>query len=223
MPLDIKSIIGQIDQVLAEHQDLKSKSRFDDYSDQPEPDVARVASRLSSSIDRLAPTGSYFKKYLEQINNAEKGGHPGTRIDKLVGNLSALKREYELGHFQSFAELIHADTAVGFIQMAEDLHGQGYKDAAAVIAGSLLEQHLRELCTKNQIVLNQANGKHKKADTLNAELAANAVYSKLDQKNVTSWLGLRNEAAHGNYSAYNEQQVALMISAIQDFMARNPA
>jgi hypothetical protein len=223
MPLNVQAVIDQIDQTLAEYQELKTRARHDDYSDQPDPDVARVAARLSSSIERLAPAASYFKQNLQEISAANKGNYPGFKIDALVGILSALKREYELGHFQFFAELIHADTAVSFIEMAEDLHGQGYKDAAAVIAGSVLEQHLRDLCPKNQISTVQASGKYKKADSLNSDLATNTVYSKLDQKNVTSWLGLRNEAAHGNYSSYTEQQVVLMIQAIQEFMARHPA
>jgi hypothetical protein len=91
-----------------------------------------------------------------------------------------------------------------------------------VIAGSVLEQHLRELCIKNQIAV-ETNGRFKKADSLNAELSNKAIYSKLDQKNVGSWLGLRNAAAHGNYSEYTEQQARLMIDAVQDFIARHPA
>jgi len=78
------------------------------------------------------------------------------------------------------------------------------------------------LCIKNSIDV-EVNGRPKKADTLNSALSAKDVYSKLDQKNVTSWLGLRNDAAHGNYDNYTQQQVALMIDAIRDFMTRKPA
>lgn len=62
-----------------------------------------------------------------------------------------------------------------------------------------------------------------KADTLNADLMKTGAYSKIDLKNVTAWLGLRNDAAHGNYSAYDDKQVSLLISSIRDFVARNPA
>ena len=60
------------------------------------------------------------------------------------------------------------------------------------------------------------------ADTLNAELVKVGAYTNLDQKNVTAWLGLRNDAAHGNYEEYGKQQVVLMIDSIRDFIARNP-
>ena len=58
---------------------------------------------------------------------------------------------------------------------------------------------------------------------LNAELIKSNAYSKLDQKNVTAWLGLRNSAAHGCYTDYDKQQVSLLISSIRDFLTRNPA
>jgi hypothetical protein len=45
----------------------------------------------------------------------------------------------------------------------------------------------------------------------------------LDQKNVTAWLDLRNKAAHGCYSEYQNENVRLMIAGVLDFMARHPA
>ncbi len=48
-------------------------------------------------------------------------------------------------------------------------------------------------------------------------------YPGLDQKNVTAWLGLRNKAAHGQYSEYTKDQVALMIDSVRNFMSRYPA
>ena len=127
-----------------------------------------------------------------------------------------------MGYLQSFKELVHADIFVSFWEMADHLHSLNYKDAAAVIAGSLLEQHLRELASKNQIPID-ISGRPKKAEALNAELAGQAVYSKLDQKGITSWLGLRNDAAHGNYGGYTTSQARFMIDAVRDFMTRYPA
>jgi hypothetical protein len=46
---------------------------------------------------------------------------------------------------------------------------------------------------------------------------------KNDQKQVTAWAGLRNDAAHGNYGNYTDEQVKLMVAGIRDFISRNPA
>ena len=58
---------------------------------------------------------------------------------------------------------------------------------------------------------------------MNAELAKVTVYSALDQKSVTAWLGLRNEAAHGEYGAYDGKQVDVLISEVEQFVARTRA
>jgi hypothetical protein len=118
---------------------------------------------------------------------------------------------------------IHADIFADFLEMADYLLQQGYKDPAAVVIGSVLEAHLRKLCGKHGIPVSKPDGSPKKADTLNSELAAGAVYSKLDQKSVTAWLDLRNQAAHGNYKDYTKEQVVLMLQGVRDFSARHPA
>jgi hypothetical protein len=84
--------------------------------------------------------------------------------------------------------------------MADHLLQEGYKDPAAVMIGSALEEQLRQLCGKNNIPVELDKGggiSTKKADLLNADLANAVIYNKLDQKSITSWLNLRNKAAHG--------------------------
>ena len=102
-----------------------------------------------------------------------------------------------------------------------------YKDAAAVIAGSSLESHLHQLCIKYGVQIDDTaqdgTTKHKKAEQLNQELRKNGAYSLFDQKQITAWLDLRNNAAHGKYSAYDEHQVAKLIEWAADFISKNPA
>lgn len=57
---------------------------------------------------------------------------------------------------------------------------------------------------------------------MNADLVKANVYNKLDQKQVTAWLDLRNKAAHGKYTGYSKEQVDLMIQGIINFMSRIP-
>ncbi len=143
-------------------------------------------------------------------------------IPHLAGILTALRTAYAAGDLATITELIHADIFTDFLEMADHLLSEGYKDAAAVIIGSTLEEHLRQLCAKHGIPLDVA-GKPQKADILNAELAAQSTYSKLDQKSITAWLDLRNKAAHGKYAEYSKDQVAVILLGVRDFMARVPA
>jgi hypothetical protein len=107
--------------------------------------------------------------------------------------------------------------------MADYLLQQGYKDAAAVLVGSVLEEHLRKLAQKSGLTVIQSGGAPKKAHSINSELAGAAVYLKLDQKSVTAWLDLRNKAAHGKCGDYTNEQVALTLQGVRDFAARHPA
>ncbi|MGB3365783.1 MAG: hypothetical protein WBB48_13500 [Thermodesulfobacteriota bacterium] len=144
----------------------------------------------------------------------------------LRGCLSNMRDEIEAGLTQSIRELIHGDLFSDFIEMSEHLLNEGYKDAAAVIAGSTLEAHLRQLCIKYEVDIEyEHNGdiKPKKADKINSDLTKAEVYSRGDQKNVAAWLDFRINAAHGHYEEYTDEQVAIIITAIRDFITRNPA
>lgn len=214
MPLDQKAIIKQIDDVL---------SRCNPGSSSTEED-SKTVNLLFSAIRRLTPLGGVY------INNArayeERLSHPSSlflAIEPLRGILLALRSDYEAGYLQSVIELVHADTFADFLEMADYLLQQGYKDPAAVVTGSVLEAHLRKLCDKQSIAIVKTDGTPKKADALNAELTAAGAYTKLDQKNVVAWLDLRNKAAHGHYSEYNKEQVALMLQNVRDFASRFPA
>lgn len=219
--LQSKGLIEQIGQALNAHADYRRSAKYDDLSDLKREVKNEVITLLAATIERCSPVGSVYRLQAEAAYK-QYGRDNGHIITVLTGILRALKADYEAGRLRSVSELIHAEMFSSFIEMAEHLHAEGYKDAAAVIAGSVLEGHLKRLCVKHTILI-EANGKPKKADTLNSELAAAGVYSKLDQKNVTAWLGLRNHAAHGQYDDYTKEQVALLLQATSDFISRYPA
>ena len=141
------------------------------------------------------------------------------------GILKAAKQEIEGGWLFTVKGIVSAEIFSNFLEMAEHLLQEGYKDPSAVMIGSVLEEHLRQLCIKNSIKIERIKeGKPipKKADLLNSELASANVYNKLDQKSITSWLDLRNKAAHGKYSEYKKEQVEFMYQGISNFMMRIP-
>lgn len=221
MALDKDAIVKQIDDVLAK-SNLNSPHGYDDFSDLPSEERSEAISLLYSAIERLAPVGSPYIKNAK-LHERVLAGNSGLALSPLRGILKALRADYESGYLQSLVELVHADVFADFLDMADYLLAQGYKDPSAVVIGSVLEAHLRKLCEKHGIPVVKPDGSPKKADTLNSEVAGVNIYSKLDQKNVTAWLDLRNKAAHGHYSDYTKEQVALMLQGVRDFAARFPA
>jgi len=222
MPLDTKAIVADIDVIIAEYRAMRKASRHEDCSDQDDVKITAMITGLSSAIDRFSAPGSRYLKAQEGIL-AKYGPISAIALAPLAGVLSALREDIAAGRLASVVELLHADVFGDFLDMAGHLLDEGYKDAAAVLTGGVLEEHLRKLCGKHGLSNITTAGKPKKADTLNSELAALTAYSKLDQKNVTAWLGLRNDAAHGNYGAYTQEQAVLLVQAVRDFITRVPA
>ena len=215
-----KVFIQQIEEILEEYKQFKDI--FDSGSDYTQ--VNTIITRIITVIERVSGRDSDYYKRIMDLLNVNIWEH--LKVKNLVGVLNALYGNLKAGYLKSFSELIRADIFSDYIEMAEYLLEEGYKDAAAVITGSTLEEHLRKLSIKNGIEIKIMSGgklKPKKADVMNSELAKKNIYSKLEQKNVTAWLDLRNKAAHGKYSEYDDTQVKLMIMGVRDFIVRNPA
>ena len=70
------------------------------------------------------------------------------------------------------------------------------------------------------IAIASSSGSPKKADVMNADLVKAGLYEKLEQKNVTAWLDLRNKAAHGEYDKYTADMVAGLIFGVRGFITR---
>ena len=182
--------------------------------------VADLRTRCIAAIERASGRASAYCAGVVESRNRKT--HDWSRLSVEIGIARALLSDIRNGYLKSVEELLHGDVFSDYLEMATHLLDNKYKDAAAVIVGSTLEVHVRKLCGKYTIST-ERNGKPKKADELNAELAKQGVYPKLDQKNVTAWLGLRNHAAHGHYSEYTKDQVALFLQGVRDFITRHPA
>lgn len=212
---------SELTKIVTEYSKAIDRSKHDDASDVLNLfAVSSLQTRCVAAIDRAAGRSSvYFAKVSRPRDRIE---NEWMYLATQVGVAQSLLHDIQAGYMKSLEELIHGAVFGDFLEMAEYLVASGYKDAAAVIAGSTVEAHLRQLCVKSSVPTD-VNGKPKKADALNAELALCGAYSKLDQKNVTAWLGLRNDAAHGNYGAYDEQRVRILVDGVRHFITIHPA
>jgi hypothetical protein len=214
-------ILRQIDELLDRYRKLRSHSQYSDCSDLPELEVTSLITLMGDAINRFSPPNSQYSESMRSILKIY-GVENGPSVPRVAGVLDALREAYKAGYLTTVQGLIQAEIFADFVEMAEYLLSGGYKDPAAVIIGSVLEEHLRQLCAKNGIAV-EVGGKPKKADQLNADLAGGSVYSKLDQKSITGWLDLRNKAAHGKYAEYAKEQVSLQLEGVRNFMVRIPA
>ena len=184
----------------------------------------RLMAQLQAAIHRTAPPGSSYPPLADKVN---MNAYRMQAINLLTGILTAIRADYAADRIKTFQELVHSDLFADMLEAAEYLLGESYKDPAAVMAGGVLEQHLRELCRKHLIdttfTTPGGDTKPKMIDTMNADLAKASAYGKIEQKQVTAWAGIRNAAAHGKYGEYDGNQVRQMVTGIRDFIGKYPA
>ncbi|HAL44643.1 MAG: hypothetical protein A2Y12_17395 [Planctomycetes bacterium GWF2_42_9] len=176
---------------------------------------------LSFLINFLGAEDNYVKQFTNSVTESCRYDAESGR-----GILKALKEDISKEYLTKFKNLVTANIFSDFISMAEYLLSEKYKDAAAVIMGSVLEEHLRNLCQNRGVPITiMSGGKSipKKADAMNADLAKAGAYNNLEMKSITAWLDLRNKAAHGKYTEYVQAQVELLINGVSDFINRIPA
>lgn len=173
--------------------------------------------RLKEAIRRLSPAGSTYDKSAEKQVELLKVGHVA----------KALRADYANGYLAGIGEIIHAEVFSDFLEAAGHLLGAGYKDAAAVMIGGVLETHLRQLCVKHNVLTEQPNAKGivepKKAENLNVDLRQAGAYDANVQKQVTAMLAIRNSAAHAKYDEYDKARIDLFLAEVRHFLAAFPA
>lgn len=204
---DTEKMVAQLDELIALYGGTATNDR------------TLVVNRLEAAIDRIATPGSTYIRQLDLLRRGSIAAK-GYRVWKIA---EALREDIQSGWTESVLEMVHADTHSDYLEMAASLLESAHKDAAAVIAGTALEVHVRALCTKNGVATVLPSGAPVKGDAMNTELKKEGVYNEAQRKQVSAWMGLRNSAAHGDYDDYDRQQVRLLVDGVRDFVLKYPA
>jgi hypothetical protein len=153
----------------------------------------------------------HYRAFSDNESTGTYGTNIGT-LRRLKSIFSAAREDYEGGYLRSTRSLIQAEVFDSELEQAQALLDAGYKSPSAVVAGVILETSLRELCDRQGI-------SHGKLDKMNADLAKEGVFNKLQQKRITAIADIRNSAAHGKQEEFSEADVKDMIRDISRFLA----
>ncbi|TNJ39788.1 DUF4145 domain-containing protein [Chlorobaculum thiosulfatiphilum] len=166
----------------------------------------------------LIATCGEKSQHFQEITKIEdaKEYYEVDRFKKMKAVFIAAMDDYKGGYLTSIKNLIQADVFDSELDQANGLLSNGYKLAAAVIAGVVLETSLRDLCNKESLPIG-------KLDKMNADLAKAGIYNKLQQKRITALADIRNSAAHGKPEEFTESDVETMIRDIEQFLATHLA
>ena len=155
MKPDIAAVIAEIDTVLRECEQLSSHLTSENL-------IARFTI-IESAIQRHAPVGSSYRRAADQYRKELPATLLGDGIQSrsgrqqlsaaIAGTLSALRLDYVAGRHPGWpAFRLMPTCSSDFLGMAEYLlEEEKLKDPAAVLAGGVLEEHLRKLCDSHGI------------------------------------------------------------------------
>ncbi len=220
-------LLKKIDELLAKCKDLLDLTKQFEHNLSIRDDGSGLAefrvfktSTLSFLAQTIGKDENYYKDFDYQVIYFKS--YNLTIAFELLQNI---RKDIEDGWLETIKGIVSAELFSDFLEMAEHLLEENYKDPAAVIIGSVLEENLRELCLRNEIAITTIDpktGKVKpnKAETMNVDLCKNGIYNILVQKSVTAWLDLRNNVAHGKYGEYDLAQVKNMLQSVRDFIIK---
>jgi hypothetical protein len=129
--------------------------------------------------------------------------------------LLSAKEQFEGGYLFNVRNLVHASIFSDELEQAEHFLESQYKVPAAVIAGTVLETTLRELCEQHP------ETEVGKADAMISAIAKQGIVNKMRADQLRAWMKIRNSAAHGKPDEFEDSDVARMIQGIRDFVAQH--
>lgn len=217
-----QKILNRFEELIEEAKSIKSliKIKYSEYSgnyeDLGEDGNAqylqwkvKVKSLLTLSCGENSVHSKEFA-LAEEVQNFDTNPRV---IKRLLPILIAAFDDFKNGFLISFKQIVQAEVFDSELEQAKSLLQNGYKNAAAVIAGTVLETAIKEICLNNSIELDR-----KKLTHLNDELAKVGFYNKLQQKQITALADIRNNAAHGDYDQFTQKHVERMIEDIERFL-----
>lgn len=192
--------------------------------------VAEMAALRYACICRWTAPGSAYRRQADQFQSMSTSTvtHDRNKAEiALVGVLRALRQDVDADRLRSFEELVHADMFADLLAQASYLNDAKFSRAAAVLAGGVLEEHLRQLCAKHNVATVGSDGKPRKASALNADLySQRSVYSNAERAEIEGWQNRRNSAAHGesDFEAKHDQaDIRRMVEGVRGVIVKYPA
>ena len=168
----------------------------------------------TSSLAFLDAVLGHNSVHYREFENHCKSARPGD-AGQGTGILRAAKEDIEGGYLQKVETLVSASIFSDFLEMADHLLDNGYKDPAASLIGAVLEDGLRRICVNNGITLKTKED----ISSLNQKLAQNHVYNPLQQKQIQVWNDIRNNADHCHFDQYKSDNVKDMLEGVQKFLS----
>lgn len=169
----LQKLSDRFDQLLSELPAIESsiQARHSDFGIYTSMDFEKALTWKVKVKNLLIATCGEKSQHFQELNKLEEANiyHETDRFKKIKAVFIAAMDDYKSGYLTSIKNLIQADVCDSELEQANELLSNGYKLAAAVIAGVVLETSLRDLCNREGIPIG-------KLDKMNADLSKAGIY-----------------------------------------------
>ena len=194
--LQLNQLIAVGERICGSYQKDGSNFTVSYSSNESEISVRAFYTGALAAIGRIAGEKSDFYRSIPNIKpNTELSRHITNLsfIPAITGALIALRDAVLAGYLQSIEDRLTANVHDDMLNQAYVLLDSNYHIAAMVIAGGVLENHLRKLTTK----VNTQFGGNGSLSKYN-DLLKDSVYPQTVWRRIQAIADLRNRAAHGD-------------------------
>jgi hypothetical protein len=156
----------------------------------------------------------YFVNFSEQpsswshTNNSEQGLIRLRIVEAAYSDMkSGLMDGPEMG--------IAANIFDNVLEQAKHLNYKNYKDPAAILGRTVIEDALKRLARKHRL------DDSKKTSVINEDLKSSGFYHQPMWRQIQAWIDIGNSAAHGDFHEYDQEQVRKMLEGIEAFLVNH--
>jgi len=198
--MDREQLLEITDRLINKAKDLAAIDRESDHGE-----YAEGSGLKAEACEFLRKYGGPKNAFHEQVREVDNWGE-AKRIESI---LTSFRDFVSLGLLAEIPPERRAQ-----LDVVSDLMGQAESMLDSV--GATLEEFLRTWCEASELKL----GKKKRGIQAYAELLREAdLISKQDAKDITSWGGTRNDAAHGNWENVEDpKRIRIMLEGVNLFM-----
>ena len=161
---------------------------------------------------------TYYQSFKSEVTQPTT-----SRTRRGVGMLTGARSELQGDWLETTSGAINRDVLTDMLRLARMQQEENHSMAAAIIAGAVLEKHLRNLCLAKGIKIhNDLENKAvpKRGLQLTGEAYKKKLYERQDNKEVISWLELYDAAATGKKEAITGVQAKNMVAGVLGFIAK---
>ena len=180
------------------------------------------AGRLAEAVEFLRIYAGEKSSFYKQLSFVDPNWTDQSIMDEIVSHMEGFISFVQNGLHSgiSVERKAQIDVVSDFLEQANNLlETKGvHLTAPTVIIGAALEEFLRNWIEEQSIDL---GNKKPGLDSYSKLLRENDLITKQDSKDITSWAGLRNHAAHGEWEEIDDKKrIFLMLEGVNLFMRK---